>query len=859
MNSDSHRATLGTFAGVFTPSVLTILGIILFLRLGFVTGAAGIGRALVIILLANAISVLTSISLSAIATNLRVKGGGDYYLISRTLGVEYGGALGLVLYLAQSVSIAFYAIGFGEAIAAMVGAGVAWLPQVIAAVAVAGLFVLAWLGADWSTRFQYVVMTVLVAAIVAFFVGGIPDWSSTRFFDNLEPAILPEATAGGRLTMPFWAIFALFFPAVTGFTQGVSMSGDLKNPGKSLPLGTFMAVGVSLVVYVGVAVVFAGSSTNAELVADYGAMRRVAGMPWLVNAGVIAATLSSALASFLGAPRILQSLASDRVFPLLGFFATGHGSTNNPRRGVLLSAGIAFGTIALGDLNVIAPVVSMFFLISYGLLNYATYIEANANSPSFRPRFRWFHAKLSLAGGVGCLGVMLAIHPIAAVVAVVLLFAVYQYVAGSVGVNRWADCGRSHRFQRIREDLHAISAEPEHPRHWRPVLLAFADDAERRERLLRFASWLEGRSGLTTLVSFVEGDGPQIRRTRQEAESALRAEIESLSLPAFPRAIVTHDLEQAVPVLLQSYGLGPVRANTVLINWFDRRKGDTHPIRMRNFGRRLRLGLRFGCNLVVLSASASDFEKIGQTKRRDRLIDVWHRDNATGRLSLLLAYLMTRSEPWEDARIRWLAPPPKKLSRTEALAEMERTLEEVRIAADVEIVDADDPQSVVRHSAGSSVVFLPMTLADNGPTSVYGPPEQLLPELGLTTLVLAAQDIALDTEPEGGEHGEIAQAVDQAEKAAKEAAKAAKQAAKAAEDAIETKEKLDVARGKGADDEELADLESAVHNAVQQAERSKRRAAKTRAKAETAAEEAETKTGRTAASRDEKEPDKNGQ
>jgi len=170
----------------------------------------------------------------------------------------------------------------------------------------------------------------------------------------------------------------------------------------------------------------------------------------------------------------------------------------------------AAGTIVVGDLNVVAPVVSMFFLISYGLLNYATYIEANANSPSFRPRFRWFHAKLSLAGGVGCLGVMLAIHPIAAVVAVVLLFAVYQYVAGSVGVNRWADSGRSHRFQRIREDLHAISAEPEHPRHWRPILLAFADDAERRERLLRFASWLEGRSGLTTLISFVEGDGPQL-------------------------------------------------------------------------------------------------------------------------------------------------------------------------------------------------------------------------------------------------------------------------------------------------------------------------------------------------------------
>jgi amino acid transporter len=845
VGSEAQRGTLGTFAGVFTPSVLTILGIILFLRLGFVTGAAGIGRALVIILLANAISVLTSISLSAIATNLRVKGGGDYYLISRTLGVAYGGALGLVLYLAQSVSIAFYAIGFGEAAAAMTGAGATWVPQGVAAAAVAGLFLLAWSGADLATRFQYLVMAVLFAAIVVFFLGGLPDWSATRFLDNLAPAVLPEATDGGQLTMPFWAVFALFFPAVTGFTQGVSMSGDLKDPGKSLPLGTFAAVGLSIVVYIGVAVVFAGTSTNAELVADYGAMRRVSLLPWLVSAGVIAATLSSALASFLGAPRILQSLASDRVFPWLGFFAAGHGPANNPRRGVLLSTAIAFGTIALGDLNVIAPVVSMFFLISYGLLNYATYIEARANSPSFRPRFRWFHAKLSLAGGLGCLGVMLAIHPTAAVVAVVLLIAVYQYVAGSVAVKGWADSGRSHRFQRIREDLHAIATEPEHPRYWRPVLLAFSDESERRERLLRFASWLEGRSGLTTLVSFVDADGPQSRRVRLEAEKALRAEIDSHSLQAFPRAIVAHDLEQAMPVLLQAYGLGRVRANTVLLNWFDRRKGDADPVRMRNFGRRLRLALRFGCNLVVLSASAADFETIRRTKGKDRVIDVWHRDNATGRLSLLLAYLMTRSEPWEDARIRWLAPAPKERGREEALADMERRLEDFRIAADVEIVDVDGPDTVVRHSAGSSVVFLPMALADHGPTSVYGPPEQLLPDLGLTSLVLAAEDIALDTEPEGGEHGEIAHAVDEAEKAAKAVRKKAKEAAKAIEGAKETQEKLEVAREKGAEADELAGLASAARDAEQEVERSKRRAAKALAKAEAAAEEAKTRTGRT--------------
>ena len=169
-SSKPSTGTLGTFGGVFVPSILTILGIILFLRLGFVVGSAGLGRAMMILLFANVISVLTSISLSAISTNIRVKVGGVYYLISRTLGVEFGGAIGIVMFLAQTVSIAFYCIGFGEVLAAMVSAdNVNLFSQIVAAVSVMVLFAFAWLGADWATRFQYAVMTILVAALVSFF------------------------------------------------------------------------------------------------------------------------------------------------------------------------------------------------------------------------------------------------------------------------------------------------------------------------------------------------------------------------------------------------------------------------------------------------------------------------------------------------------------------------------------------------------------------------------------------------------------------------------------------------------------------------------------------------------------------
>ena len=89
----------GTFSGVFVPNVLTILGVILFMRSGWVVGQAGVYNTLIILLIANTISLLTALSLSAIATNTKVGGGGAYFLISRSLGLEIGGSIGVPLFL----------------------------------------------------------------------------------------------------------------------------------------------------------------------------------------------------------------------------------------------------------------------------------------------------------------------------------------------------------------------------------------------------------------------------------------------------------------------------------------------------------------------------------------------------------------------------------------------------------------------------------------------------------------------------------------------------------------------------------------------------------------------------------------
>ena len=826
------KGKLGTFAGVFTPSVLTILGIILFLRLGFVVGSAGLGRALIILALANGISILTSVSLSAIATNLKVKGGGDYYLISRTLGLEFGGAIGIVLFLAQSVSIAFYCIGFGEVINAVLATEFGHLPQIIAALAVSFLFILAWLGADWATKFQYVVMSILTAALISFFIGGYLKWN---------PALLAQNWSAPASSLGFWALFAIFFPAVTGFTQGVSMSGDLKDPGKSLPRGTFTAVGISIIVYFLAAVVLAAALPADVLMGNYGAMKRVAYYGVLIWAGVIAATLSSAMASFLGAPRILQSLAADRIFPFLNPFAKGYGPSENPRRGVLLSAGIAYATIVLGQLNLIAGVVSMFFLISYGLLNYATYYEARAASPSFRPRFRYFNKWLSLVGALACLGTMMAIDFRAGIVAIAVLFAIFQYLKRTAGPARWADSRRSYHFQRTREHLLAAAGEQEHPRYWRPQILALSDHPERRSQLLQFASWIEGGSGLTTAVRIVEGEGVKMRKLKADAEAELQQDIQKEGTHAFPLVVAAPNIPLGVQTVVQAYGIGSLKANTILLNWLGQSHKKIIGLEDQKYGRNLRSALLYGCNIIFLDVKADKWINIEETEERNRYIDVWWWGDATSRLMLLIAYLMTRHENWDQSKIRLLAVDDGSQSDL-SIDSIKEMLEEVRIEADPEIVRDVDEDTFAEYSADAALTFIPFHIKNNEIVDPFGNPMQktlfLLP---VTAMVLAAEDIELDAEPEEGKAGEMAEVLDtlddtrkKARAAVKKAEQTTKAAEKAKEKAVDMKKNPD-----DVDSDTLAAAAKEAEEAEKQAIKMTRKAAKADAKAETAARDAE--------------------
>lgn len=778
--NSSHDSTgsLNTFSGVFTPSVLTILGIILFLRLGYVTGSAGLAGTLLILFIANLVTVITSLSLAAVATNLKVKGGGDYYLISRTLGYKFGGSIGIVLYLAQSVSVAFYCIGFAEALSFMTGTAVD--TRIIALSAVAALFVLAWLGTDWATKFQYLVMILLVAALASFYIGGIAKWQQTVFIANWG------APAGGP---PFWILFAIFFPAVTGFTQGVSMSGDLKDPGKSLPLGTFLAVAFSIVVYLTVIVILAGVLSNQELTKDYQAMNRVARYGFLIDCGVIAATLSSAMASFMGGPRILQSLAADRIFPVLSPFAKGAGEMNNPRRGIMLTTGIAFVTIGLGQLNLVAQVVSMFFLISYGLLNYATYYEVSAGSTSFRPRFRFFSKYLSLAGCLICLGILLALDIENGVIALAVMFLIYLYLNQSGRPARWADSSRSHAYSLVRTNLRKMIVTPEHQRDWSPHILIFTNHVETRQKLLLFSEWLCGEIGLMTAVRVLGDTGVFGKKIKTEALAELQTDINSNNVFCYPKVISAEDFPSTLSILLQSHGFGPLDGNTILTNWYN--KPDTYlpGLEALKYGHNLMTAYRQGYNLVIFHCESSKWENLIKTDGKRETIDIWwHGEANSSRLMLLFAYLITRESIWKKAKIRVLTTGNGK-SLTREKENVTQMLEEARISAEPYLVTDMEPQTILENSKGSSLVFLPFRIQQSRLTDMAGYSlERILPQLPPTALVRAAEEIDLDAEPEEGAAGELAEAMDELYSAEKRLRKIMREEEKESEDEAEKTE-----------------------------------------------------------------------
>ncbi|MDH3189740.1 MAG: amino acid permease, partial [Acidimicrobiia bacterium] len=510
---------------------------------------------------------------------------------------------------------------------------------------------------------------------------------------------------------------------------------------------------------------------------------------------------------------------TDRIFPFLDKFSVGHGPTNNPRRGVLLSLVIALATVALGNLNLIAPIVSMFFLISYGLLNYATFFEARAKNPSFRPRFRFFHRNASLAGAVGCLLIIAAINITAGVVAVLVLFAIYQYLKSRTRPERWVDTTRAHLFQRARDAVQAMGTEPEHGRNWRPQVLVFSSDPARRGRLLEFATWIEGGSGFTVVAEILVGDSTLARRNREKRYAGLKAQIKELGLDTYPLIVEAQDVGEAIPTIIQSVGLGPMKVNTVLFN---------RPITTTLSASAIRSVSRLGANVVLLSGADSGW---GHLEEADRRIDVWWFDNDSSRLALLLAYLCTRTETWHGAKIRVCAGVG---ADNGGLAELAQYLDDVRIPA--EVVNGGDAtnETVLDISGDAGLVMMPIRARQdellNGGGQLLEPLFLAMPQMAG---VLAGQLVELDAGPETGDISKVAEI----QKAVADAENRAKTLAKVLDRTTARFESLLAgSTGKAADRKAILDAEAEVEEIKRRLLKAEARASAARAEFEQAIE-----------------------
>jgi len=718
-------AKFGTFGGVFTPNVLTILGVIMFLRFGQITGQAGVFHALLILACAKLITSLTAVSLAAIATNTRVKGGGAYYLISRSLGVEFGGGIAFVFYLAQAVSVAMYVIGFAEAFVAIFP-DMSASPRAIATAANIAVFATVIVGAAWTIKIQYAILAVLALALVSFAVGAAESWSVARLAGSFAPAYESNASV---LTM-----FALFFPAATGIMAGANMSGDLRDPAKSLPLGTFGAIGVTALVYLGLIVLLGGSVERADLISTGFIIYDVALWPAVIVAGVFAATLSSALGSMMGAPRILQAFARDGIFKPLAFLGKGSGPNAEPRRAIVVTLLVAQAAIMLGDLNAIAPIITMFFMVTYGTLNLACFYEAFSRNPSFRPRFKYSHWSLALAGAVGCLVAMVLMDLLWALASLIAMAGLYWAIR-RIGIRaRWGDVRSGVAFERARRALLKLEEQPMHQKNWRPIVLALGAGGAGRQEIAEFGHWLTAGHGVMSLGQVISGDLEDRLERSQQAERRLRQFAKEEELGAFPAVVIDDDLLEGVKALLQCHGIGAVRPNTVLTGW----SNDLDEL--ERYADMLRLSARLRRNIVVIKRE-SERERWSPPEGE---IHVWWHGRKNGPLMLMLVHLLMQNAEFRRRRVRLIRDVPEESARDHALEHFREIARRARIEVEPLIIVTENlREALLNVSRSAGIVFLGFEPPEPGAHIQFFQEIEVLTD-GLHDIVLVCGTEALD-------------------------------------------------------------------------------------------------------------------
>ncbi len=634
-------------APVFLASVSTIIGAILFLQFGYAVAHLGLGLTLMIVVLGHLVTIPTVLAVSEIATNRRVAGGGAYFIVSRSFGMTIGGTIGIALCLSQAISIAFYMVAFAEAfkpLFVLAADNIKWIhtPPDARWVSLPSTCLLIALiltkGANLGVRALWGVCCILAVAIAAFLLGEAPE--------SIRPDGL-NLTAHIQDNDGFGTVFATCFPAFTGMLAGLGLSGDLKNPQRSIPLGTIGATFAGMVIYTLVAIKLALSAEPEALAADQFIMARIAMWQPVIYIGLGAAALSSALGSIMVAPRTLQALARDDVLPipkLNRLLEKGLGKTQEPFYATCVTGAIAIVFVALGGVNSIARILTVFFMVTYGALCTVSFLEYFSGNPSYRPKFhtRWY---LSLLGAVMCGMMMFQMNILYTILALILMVATYLGLRrGHHGQRDLTAIFQGTMFQLTRrlqiflQKSRTISSED----GWRPSIVAVTRFGERRLGHFDLLRWICHRHGFGQFIQFSEGDysfSSEVAARLSVDGLIQRTEISKAGI--FVDSLICPTFQAALAQTLQMPGISGLPNNCILLE-FDKDSPDE--IKEVEQGALLAANSMF--NILILRSTKYRFGYRSS-------IHVWVTEEtlANAPMMLMFAYIIVGHPEWKRAEI----------------------------------------------------------------------------------------------------------------------------------------------------------------------------------------------------------------
>ena len=678
----SKKQKFGTFAGVFTPSILTILGVIMYMRLGWVVGNEGLIGAIAIIIIAHVIAVTTGLSVSSVATDKKIGAGGIYYVLSRSMGVPIGGSIGIALYVGTAFSIALYLIGFAESFNGYFGIGMDINSfRLTGTIALVLITVLALISTSVALKAQFFILAAIILSLISIFFG------TTEFAPENVPLLATE----GAVSME--VAFAIFFPAVTGFTAGIAMSGDLEDPKHSIPLGTLSAIGVGLIVYI-VLAVFLARNINAEVLkTDYNILMKIAYFAPAVVAGIWGATLSSALGGILGGPRILQAMSIDKVTPKI--FGKGKGKNNEPVNALLLVFIIAEAGILIGELDVIARVVSMFYLTAYGFINITYFLESWAN-PDFQPTFkikRW----IGLLGFMASFSVMFKLDMVAMFGALAVIGGLYFWLQRKEVKLQSNDVWRSVWENIVNKGLKQIDAQDTDNLNWNPNIILFSGASAHQSYLLELSKTVSGRTGIVTNFKLILDKNN--KKPLKKTEQIIRDETFS-ELGIFARQIKVDNIYQGITNIASTFGFSGVEPNTIMMGWPKGLESSTEYSKMTE------TLLLLDYNLLYL-----DFDqktKFGNYKT----VDLWWRetDSKNAEMMLNIARFIIASPKWNKTSIRVLFVNNNNVKKKTIQLKISKLVEDLRVNVEIKIINNAVEQKafydIIEEQSGSTDLTL---------------------------------------------------------------------------------------------------------------------------------------------------------